>query len=153
MVLSTRSRLSGPILLTASIVLASTAFVLALIPARGSFGIPSYPYFSSLTGGLVIETMIIVSAALLALAVPEFTRTWPLVILTAGIGAVVLAGTLFFITFVHSIPIQSPNGGTVYVQPYPQTVLVFVWGVTTLLFLPVVYFIQKQRRSARSRPS
>ena len=146
------SRLRGSIIAGAGIALFLTEFVLSLIPGPTTQGVPSYPYFDGRAWGLFVETMTVLSAGLVAIALSDLTRHAVLVVLTLGIVAFLVGAALFVFTLFHGIPVTS-TGGTVYVQSFPQSLLVIVWGFFELLFLPVVFKLRKQAGKPTGTPT
>jgi hypothetical protein len=149
---STPSRLRGALFLAVGAGLLVTAFAVALVPRGGLPGLPSYPYFDSWGGLLVIETMVVMSAALTALAAPDLWRHSVLSVLAIGGCAIILGWVLFLITFAYAVPFPMSGGNTVFVQPFPQTFLVLLWGSICLLFLPIVHQMSKRLRRTAPHP-
>ena len=91
--------------------------------------------YSNLAGraGVVATTAIALSAVLFDLGVVSATRHGGTIILVAASTALVVGVLMFALTFANSIPVQVSPGVTVYYQPYPQVVYLFVWGIFALV--------------------
>jgi hypothetical protein len=136
-------RNQAQILLVVAVGLFGTAVALSLISTPGPYGIPNYTYLYPSPAGTLIEGMVVLSSVFTAIGFAALFRWALLLVLLAGVTALVIFGALFVITFVDCVPVGT-GATAICVQPYPQTFFVVVWALVTLCSLPVVWILQRQ---------
>jgi len=141
------------IFLGMAIVLSGGAAALSLVSTPGAYGIPNYIYFDSNPGAILIEAMVIVSALWTGIAFTALFRWAPLLVLLAGMTAVLIGGALFIFTFFFDCVTVTTSIGAICVQLYPQPILLVIWGVAILFSLPVVWILQRKARRRDPPPA
>jgi hypothetical protein len=140
-------RLAAWVAGTLSLALGGLTVILSFLPAPPDpDGIPNFAYSTNRALALFIQLSLFGSAVAF-ISCCGFVRHWYLS-LVIGVQATIGGALLWAYTLFHGTQVTAQGGATIVVQVYSQPLLLFIWGLSVVLFSPLAYFIQKEARSA-----
>ena len=145
------TRAQGRWLIGTAAALAVTATALSLIPgpSAGAAG-PSWPILDSRLGSLVVVWFLVFSAFLAAIGASAWAH---------GLAGYLIASIVLFwlgvgveaLSFDLATRVNF-GGGTIYVEPFPQSWFPLVYSVMLLVFSPVCWMIRRHASRGSESP-
>ena len=136
--------------MAAALTLTATALSLIPGPSAGAAG-PTWPVLNSRLGWLVVGSLLVFSAASAAIGASAWVH---------GLAGYLIASILLIwlgvgieaLSFDLATPVNV-GGGTIYVEPFPQSWFPLVYSVILLLFTPACWILRRNAMIVSESPT